>query len=330
MEELTIEQKIEAIKQDTTQKFKVTPWELVYHFGHQRRSWYICEQINTFLADNELELDGDLYHAWFYAELTLQHKKVATTKVTTDPIKRVSSLAAANHKPVFVSRNDELSHAITIMQQKDYSQLPVVSGKGDRSLCGYISWKTIGLALWHGKQGDKVSDFMSEDVIAIPNQTPLLDAIGIISQNEFMLVLNNDKTFAGIITPSDIAGEFFSITQAEAFLLLEQIELQVRILLDRAEFLLEDLKKVCLEEEREVNCIDDLTFGEYQRLIEDPQNWEKIGIKNDHSDFIKCIDNIRNIRNDVMHFEPDGIGRDKMQELREMARYLTEILAVTK
>lgn len=326
--ELELNQKIEAIKQDTTKKFTVTPCELVYQFGHHRRSWYIVEQINNFLAENELELDGDLYHAWFYAELTLQHKKVATTKISADPIKRVSSLAAANHKPVFVSRNDELSHAITIMQQNDYSQLPVVSGKGDRSLCGYISWKTIGLALWHGNKGDKVSDFMSPDVTAVPSQTPLLDAINIISQNEFMLVLNEDKTFAGIITPSDIAGEFFSITQAEAFLLLEQIELQVRILIDRAELLVEDLKKVCHEEGRDVNCIDDLTFGEHQRLIEDSKNWEKFGIKNDHSDFIKFIDDVRNIRNDVMHFEPDGIGDDKMQQLRNMARYLTEILAV--
>lgn len=328
--EMDLNQKIEAIKQDTTLQFPVTPCELVYHFGHHRRSWYIVEQINNFLSDNELELDGDLYRAWFYAELTLQHKKVATTKVCTDPIKRVSSLAAANHKPVFVSRNDELSHAITIMQQKDYSQLPVISGKGDRSLCGYISWKTIGLALWHGVKGDKVSDFMSSDVITIQSKTPLLEAINMISQNEFLLVLNEDKTFAGIITPSDIAGEFFSITQAEAFLLLEQIELQVRILIDRAELLVEDLKKVCNEEGRDVNCIDDLTFGEYQRLIEDPKNWEKFGIKNDHSDFIKFIDDIRNIRNDVMHFEPDGIGESKMQLLREMARYLTEILAVTE
>ena len=325
MEEMTFNNKIEEIKKDKSKTFIVTPWEITNSFGYQKRSWGLADRVNQFLEQNEMELSGNFYQANFYSDLTLRHKKIATTKVVIDPIKRVDSLAAATkNKPIFVERNSSLVHAITLMQQHGYSQLPVVSG-GERNLCGYISWKTIGLKLWHKKDIEKVSDCMETGISIIPLKAPLLDAIKTIALKKFVVVIKDDKTLSGIITASDIASEFFSITQAEAFLLLEQIELQIRILIGRASLLEEDLKKVCVEPDREVKYIDDLTFGEYQRIMENSKYWAKLNIQNDHTDFIKFIDEIRQIRNDVMHFEPDGIGEEKMQILRDMARYLTEL-----
>ena len=324
---MTFEEKIEAVKKNRNTPLKVSPWEITNSYGKSRRSWGLAEQVNRDLAEEGLELSGDFYHAWFYAELMLQSKKdIATTKVTTTPIKRVDSLAAANNVPTSVSMNNSLAHAITIMQHNDYSQLPVISGKGDRSLCGYISWKTIGLALWHKKEGEKVADYMSTDVTTILKTLPLLEAIPIIAEKEFVIVLNEDKTFSGIITASDIADEFLSITQAEAFLLLEQIELQIRILLGRAGILLKEIQDECIEENRHVESIDDLTFGEYCRVIQKQKHWEKLNIKTDHGDFISYMDNINKIRNEIMHFRPDGIGEEKMQALRNMARFLSEII----
>lgn len=324
MEKLTFEEKVNSIKQDTSKTFKVTPWEIANHFNYHRRSWRLADIVNTFLNNNDLELSDDFYYTYFYSEMILRHKKIATTKTVINPIKRVDSMAAACHKPIYVDRNEPLAHAITLMQQNDYSQLPVVSG-GERKLCGYISWKTIGLALWHGKNGDTVGDYLSPHVTTIPKNTPLLEAIQVMASKEFIIVLNVDQTFSGIITSADIVDEFFSITQAEAFLLLEQIELQIRILIDRAEIPLDELKTICQEENREVECIDDLTFGEYSHILKNPKYWDRLKIKNERADFVKFMENINKIRNKVMHFEPDGIGSDKMQDLRNMARYLSEI-----
>lgn len=324
---MTYKEKIAAIKKDRRTPIKVTPWEITNSYGYCRRSWGLAERVNRELDEEGLELSGDFYHAWFYAELMLQSKKdIATTKVTTTPIKRVDSLAAANNIPTSISMNSSLVHAITIMQHNDYSQLPVISGKGDRSLCGHISWKTIGLAMWHKKGGERVADFMSTDVTKISRTMPLLEAIPIIAKNEFVIVLNEDRTFSGIITSSDIAEEFLSITQAEAFLLLEQIELQIRILLGRAGISLKEIQDECIDENRHVESIDDLTFGEYCHIIQQQRHWEKINIKANHSDFISYMDNINKIRNEIMHFRPDGIGEEKMQDLRNMARYLSEII----
>ena len=326
MEELTFKQKIEDIKKDRTKKHPVSPWEITNNYGYCRRSWGLAERVNEDLDAEGLELSGDFYHAWFYAELILRSKKdVATTRVTANPIKRVDSLAAATlNKPVFVDKNDSLQHAITLMQQHGFSQLPVIN-KEDNKLCGYISWKTIGISLWHEKKGDKVEDYMENGISAIPLDTPLLDAIRIISSKKFVLVSNKDDVYSGFITASDIASEFFSITQAEAFLLLEQIELQIRMIIGRFGLSKSELKKYS-QGGKEVKSIDDLTFGAYCKIFKEPQYWEKLDYKNEHVDFNEYLDNIRLIRNRVMHFEPEGIGPQKMRSLRNMTRYLSEII----
>ena len=326
MDELSYKDKIEIIKSDRTLTFSVTPWEITNSYGYCRRSWGLAEQVNRDLDNEGLELSGDFYHAWFYAELTLQSKEdIATTRVKNNPIKRVDSLAAATlNKPVFVEKNDSLVHAITLMQQHGFSQLPVVD-KEENRLCGYISWKTIGISLWHNKKGDKVENHMESDITAIPLDTPLLDAIRILSSKKFVLVSNKDEGYSGFITASDIASEFFSITQAEAFLLLEQIELQLRMIINRFGLSKDELKKYS-QGGREVESIDKLTFGAYCKIFKEPQYWEKLDYKNEHADFNDYLDEIRLIRNRVMHFEPEGIGHQKMQYLRNMTRYLSEII----
>lgn len=44
-------------------------------------------------------------------------------------------------------------------------------------------------------------------------------------------------------------------------------------MLMEGKFLLEDIQKIC-QDDRLVKNIDDLTFGEYLRLIENPIYWE--------------------------------------------------------
>lgn len=322
---MDLAEKIQEIKNDHSKVHHVSPCELVNYFGYQRRSWRNAQQIYDFLNANELELSADFYNEWFYSSIELRHKKVATTKVPEDPIKRVQFMQAANNKPIYVDKNAPLIHAITLMQQNDYSQLPVVSSN-ERNLCGYISWATIGAARQKKKDSELVKDYMDENVCSISKNMSLLDAINITAKNEFVVVIDDDKTMQGIITTADIASEFLSITQSEAFILLGQIERQIRIILRNGEILLEDIKKVCQEEEREVKSIDDLTFGEYLRLIENDKNWQKLGLNTDRKDFIAALNEVRKIRNDVMHFDPDGIDSCAVSTLRNVARYLTVII----
>ena len=152
--------------------------------------------------------------------------------------------------------------------------------------------------------------------------TPLLEAIKTVIKEEIVLVQKKDKSLSGIVTITDISSQFFTLT--EPFLLLEKIENLIRLLLD-AKFLIEDLKSVCSDDEP-AEFIDDLTFGQYIRLIENEINWQKLNLNIERVPFIKQLDKIRIIRNDIMHFDPEGITKEQREDLNNMANFLTELI----
>ena len=208
------------------------------------------------------------------------------------------------------------------MMMNNYSQLPVMNGP--RKVVGYISWETIGEARSKGIVTEEVKDYKRDSIRLFKRDIPLMQAIREIYRNDFIVVTESDGSPCGIVTTADVSSQF--LTWTEPFVMLEQIENQVRHLLDE-KILLEDLKKVCQEEGREVNNIDDLTFGEYQRLFENPKHWGRIGLKSvDRGLFVKMFDDVRNIRNDVMHFDPEGIDEASREKLKSMAIFLNKLV----
>ena len=67
--------------------------------------------------------------------------------------------------------------------------------------------------------------------------------------------------------------------QTEPFLLLSEIENQLRRLIN-GHFSLQELEdaKDPVDEEREVDSVTDLTFGECTRLLEKPDHWGRLGV----------------------------------------------------
>jgi hypothetical protein len=115
------------------------------------------------------------------------------------------------------------------------------------------------------------------------------------------------------------------------FLLLSEIENLVRNMIgDRFEA--EQLAAVRAPDaqNREVHSVADLTFGEYIRLLERPESWEQLRLTIDRVQFCKDLDNVRKIRNDVTHFDPDGITPEDLDTLRKFTRYLKELEAITR
>ena len=107
--------------------------------------------------------------------------------------------------------------------------------------------------------------------------------------------------------------------------MLEQIGNLIRHILD-GKILKEDLEKVCQEESRKPESSDDLTFGEYIALIENPKQWERIGLKSvDRALFVQSLNEVREIRNDIMHFDPEGIDDCSKEKLKAVGDYLTKL-----
>jgi len=78
-----------------------------------------------------------------------------------------------------------------------------------------------------------------------------------------------------------------------------------------------------------VDGVSDLTFGEYVRLLENEQRWNKLGVQIDRGKFNEQLGRIRDIRNDVMHFDPDGIGDADLDELRRFSGFLDRLEKLT-
>lgn len=191
-----------------------------------------------------------------------------------------------------------------------------------KNVAGLITWETIGTGITNGNKSNEVKDFLKTQVVKLELDTPLLEAIRTVIKEEIVIVQRKDKSLSGIVTITDISSQFFTLT--EPFLLLEKIENLIRLLLDE-KFLLEDLKSVCFDNEK-AEFIDDLNFGQYIRLIENETNWQKLNLNIERSPFIKQLDKIRNIRNDIMHFDPEGITIEQRVDLNNMANFLSELI----
>lgn len=236
-----------------------------------------------------------------------------------DPAPRIGMLKAANTPPITVTRDTEVTEAITMMLMNDYSQLPVM--QGDRNVDGLISWRSIGKArISEGKACKYVRDCMEKPEI-VTSDTHLFDAINIIAEKEVVVVRNSENKIAGLVTTSDISLQFGALS--EPFLLLSEIENHVRRLID-GKFSLEDLKagRDPNDANRKIENVANLTFGEYIRLLDKPANWSRLGYDLSRTECTKRLREIGRIRNDVMHFHPDGISPEDLDLLRDMRKFL--------
>ena len=241
-----------------------------------------------------------------------------------DPTYRISKLAAANQTVISVKPDAPLNEAVTVLMASDFSQLPVMTS--EREVKGIISWKSIGERLGLGVSGKFVRDFMDAHD-EVPDFVSMFEAIPKIIANDYVLVRGGDKVIIGIITASDLSLQFRVLS--EPFLLLSEIENLLRAMID-GRFNATELKIACdsSDEKRDVASVADLNFGEYIRLLENEERWSKFDLAIDRAMFCKDLDKIRRIRNDVMHFDPDGVSDEDLEALRDFARFIKRIAAI--
>jgi CBS-domain-containing membrane protein len=238
-------------------------------------------------------------------------------------------LRAANCGVICVNPEDSVEKAITLMLAHDFSQLAVMSN--ERALNGAISWKTIGKRLSQNNQIVRVREAM-EAAYVVEDTEGLFNATKLIIDHEFIFVRSSaDKKITGIVTATDLSEQFQFLS--EPFLLIGKIESQARRLIGD-KFTVEELRSICNEadvgRQERIQSVADLTFGEYIRLIQHPERWEKLGLRVDRMVFCDEMDKVREIRNDVMHFDPDGIDEQQYDQLRRFSRMISELEALSK
>ena len=307
---------------------ELTVRQFLRRFGYAKRGSWIIGHIRKTLEEFNLRTEPDFEHAYIDSEISIRlNSEVAdaqSQEESTDPVHQIGTLPAANRKPVSVKPDEVISAATTTMQLHDYSQLPVMTNERTVNVKGMISWKSIGATLSLGQPCEYVRQCMDppELIPLIPKSTPLFDAIGTIAAREYVLVHDSNRIITGIVTGSDLSTQFRNL--AGPFLLLGEIEGHLRQLI-RGKFTVEQMG-VASEGGRQVRGSTDLTLGGYHQLLSNGENWGRLGLNVDRAAFAGQLDDVRDIRNAVMHFDPKGLSAEKTRTLQNFARFLRKVV----
>ncbi len=312
--------------------------EFVGWWGALRRGYLITKQIDAELANHSLTTLPNFEKVHFDSTVQL----VTTTKREEDgtdedalasPLTSdtpalddedepetgltVGNLPSALSDVVRVPPDATYEQAITLMVINDYSQLPVISG---RNLRGAVTWKSIARAR-HAKPDATFSDAIVP-AREVSYDHDLIDILPALAEFEFVLVRDQTQKIAGIVTASDVAAAYGSL--ASPFFLIGELDQRLRRIITR-KFELSEVQNHCdPQNQRGVNSFDDLSIGDYQRVLENPALWGQLGWPLDRKAFGKRLDEIRVIRNDLMHFNPDPLPDDTIQKIRNMINLLRE------
>ncbi len=206
-----------------------------------------------------------------------------------------------------VGPNSTFEEAITKMLLNDFSQLAVLSGP--RNLRGAVTWRSIAQAM-HQKSEASFADAIDPHVEVVAYDRDLFDVLPALQQREFVFVRDQNNAIAGIVTTADVAQRYGEM--ATPFFQLGELDQTLRWILSRA-FDLQTVQRLC---SRTITSYDQLSIGDYERVLENKEVWEKLGWPLDRPTFVSRLEEIRLIRNKVMHFHPDPIAKDAVDKLR--------------
>jgi CBS domain-containing protein len=326
----------------------VTVRALLGWYGCQRRGRFVVEWIRRSLAEARLVTDPDFDSVWIDALITFRAAEETSSRpedrpseegpataaqpeapqaifvggAVPDPTNKVGKLEAARKGVVSIAPEDSIERAVTLMMANGFSQLPVMVG--EREVKGMVTWESITRKVVLGGSCARVLDCVEEHR-EISADRSLFAAIPEIVQSQYVLVRDSkDKRITGIITASDLSLQFQQL--AEPFLLLGEIEHQIRRLIENR-FTQSELAEVKdpADSERSICSVADLTLGECVRLLDNDERWQKLGLKIDRREFNKEARRICEIRNDVMHFDPDPLGPDDLSRLRRFVSFVAEL-----
>ena len=243
-----------------------------------------------------------------------------------EPAFRVSELASAKKDVERIEPNAPIEEAFTLMVRHKYSQLVVASGQKPRQpdIKGIVSFQSMTKALMNGKP-KTVGDCIDRTVPIVKSDTDLKSILSQLRDNEVVLVVGQDSGLQGIVTAWDLAEEFAELV--DPFNRLGEIEERLRALVKKRlgkEQVAKFLSDHGLSGESSTVEIEELTMGELERVLENPNNWNQLGIVFDRNVFIMALAEARGYRNRLMHFR-DPLTEGELSRLTNICDMVREI-----
>jgi predicted transcriptional regulator len=208
----------------------------------------------------------------------------------------VSDIPSAAGPLTSANPNQDLAEVEFLMATKDFSQLPVLSG--ERNLKGYVTWRSIFMAELHNQGAATLKDATEPPPRVVYETEELLDHVGTIYEEGFVFVRTRDGRHCGIVTADDLARHFQGLTTP--YFQIGQIEARVRQCISRV-FPIAEIRMIL--EEPGLESVDKMTVGEYAIVLCEPTRWERMHWNwVPRKQFLHQLDEVREIRNRVMHF----------------------------
>lgn len=334
-EEITTSEELlaDAASRDQASPRRLTIRDFLAHWGQTRRTGTVIALIRGDLADKGLTTRPPFTEGRVEDEIEIIPVDMASRNLETlpgdgerqdteDVAEQVSASARIGSltppKLVSVFPESTLLYARTVMLEKKFSQLAVIDGNG--TLHGAISWESIGKA-YVASEPPKLADAIAPATV-VDHDAFLLDQLGVIYDKGFVFVRGADRArVTGIVTAADLTRQFGNL--ARPFMLIEEVEIRLRLRADEA-YTLTELRDAVQKHRREgISQAADFTLRDYWYLMRPEENWAKLGWSVDREYFIDCLDKVVEIRNDLMHFTTDDIDRaqyDAVEGLLEMLR----------
>jgi hypothetical protein len=230
----------------------------------------------------------------------------------------IGNLPSASRKVCAVAPDATFEETITLMLTTDYSQLAVMTSP--RDLKGAVSWKSIARAR-NANSGARLSAAIIK-ASDVPYTADLIGLLPVIQSQEFVFVRGPDRTVTGIVTLADVVEVYGQM--ASPFFMIGRIDQSLRRIIE-ATFPMRAITPLCDRDSlRGLSTCDQLTMGDYQRILENPDCWTRLGWLLDRKTFCARLEQIAQVRNNLMHFNSDPLPDDVVSMLQNFINLLQE------
>ncbi len=315
----------DAASRDPADPRRLTVRSLLEYWGQTRRTGGVVATIKADLADKGLTTSPAFTEGSVEDEVAIIPADAGpgvlarSAPDTEDVFEQAPATLRIGSLPppdvVTVLPTVSLIYVKTLMVNQQFSQLAVIDHCG--RFLGAVSWESIGTAQISAEHPSLASATARATVVN--HDDLLLDQIDVIFHEGFVFVQNADRSrVSGIVTAADLTRQFGSL--ARPFVLIEEAENRLRRRADEVYTVPEMQAAVPPAQRSRVRKASDLTFGNYVYLMGPEANWAKLGWHVDRDYFIDRLTEVRDVRNELMHFTPDPPDAQAVRSRRRTTR----------
>ncbi len=232
----------------------------------------------------------------------------------------VNRILPDDHTPVAVSSTMPAGDALALMETRGFSQVPVMEGK---FVLGLFSYRAFALEVAKlGKQAGGASslpvfEFLEHEKPVYAGLKDEFRSLIDVLDTRDCVIVSSAEDLVALLTPMDVLRYLYSV--ADAFVLIEEIELALRALITEA-VPNTDLLRTCVERglshkygTKELpRDLGRMSFGDYVALIGHGKNWphfsEVLGGTRERAR--GKLEPVGELRNAVFHFRRELAGED--------------------